>query len=278
MRKLILTLTLISGIAYAEKFDVGLNIGYGSTTQNYNEDGKVDDDGTLSALNLNLFGKYYILSQEMGPKVYIGGDFSLSQHQFSLDGGSISSGFAPQYINLILGGSFMFFNGKLGFQLDLGPKPDLNNDKFINSDRQNAILFGVGTNVPFMEGLGDFHANLDYILTLEKTEDNSKYDMGDYLFITVGGGYKFALSELSSFGIGLDIVYKLRIPGELELGYNLSLLPYISYKTGPISTWLKLGARNDFWSEGYGYDGFSIIGKRDWVTRLGFTAGILFSY
>ena len=278
-------------MAYAEKFSAGLNVGYGSTTQGYDESGKAQDLGaTFSILNLGLNAKYYILSPEVGPKVYAGVDFKFSQHQFSSSEGSVSSGFSPQYLNLLLGGSYVFFNGFVGFQLDLGPQAS--EDKWLNSDRQNAVLIGLGANVPFMAGAGDFHANVNYALTLEKTEDNVKYDLGDQLAFIVGGGYKFGISEVASFSLGLDLIYRLRTEARVEnttvpnsSSSNFSIMPYLKYKTGPISVWAKLGVADE-----YGYYGFSIMGKSSSaallgipsafspVTRLGITAGLNVSY
>jgi hypothetical protein len=277
MRMLITTIITLFGVAYAEKFSAGLNVGYGSTTQWYDASGKAQDLGaTFSILNLGLNAKYYILSPEVGPKVYAGVDFKFSQHQFSSSGASVSSGFSPQYLNLLLGGSYVFFNGFVGFQLDLGPKPDTN--KIQNSDRQSAVLIGLGANVPFMAGAGDFHANVNYALTLEKTENNVKYDEGDQLALIVGGGYKFGISELASFSLGLDLIYRLKTEGKVgnttvSSSSNFSIMPYLKYKTGPISVWAKLGAADE-----YGYYGFSIMGKNSFVARLGITAGLNVSY
>jgi hypothetical protein len=87
MRMLITTIIILFGVAYAEKFSAGLNVGYGSTTQWYDTSGKAQDFGaTFSVLNLGLNAKYYILSPEVGPKVYAGVDFKFSQHQFSGSG------------------------------------------------------------------------------------------------------------------------------------------------------------------------------------------------
>ena len=279
MRMLITTMIILFGIAYAEKFSAGLNVGYGSTTQLYDTSGKAQDLGaTFSILNLGLNAKYYILSPEVGPKVYAGVDFKFSQHQFSSSGASVSSGFSPQYLNLLLGGSYAFFNGFVGFQLDLGPKADISKNKWSNSDRQNAVLIGLGANVPFMAGAGDFHANVNYALTLEKTEDNVKYDLGDQLAFIVGGGYKFGISEAASFSLGLDLIYRLGTEGKIgdakvSSSSNFSIMPYLKYKTGPISVWAKLGVADE-----YGYYGFSIMGKNSFVTRLGITAGLNVSY
>jgi hypothetical protein len=209
MRMLITTIIILVGVAYAEKFSAGLDVGYGSTTQWYDTSGKVQNLGvifgeedlrvTASILNLGLNAKYYILSPEVGPKVYAGVDFKLSKHQFSFSlfgaSVSVSSGFSPQYLNLLLGGSYLFFNGFVGFQLDLGPKGD--SAKIENSDRQNAVLIGLGANVPFMAGAGDFHANFNYALTLKK----DSVDLGDQLALIVGGGYKFRISEVASFSL-----------------------------------------------------------------------------
>jgi len=279
MRMLITTIIILVGVAYAEKFSAGLNVGYGSTTQWYDTSGKAQDfDGTFSILNLGLNAKYYILSPEVGPKVYAGVDFKFSQYQFSSSSASASSGFSPQYLNLLLGGSYLFFNGFVGFQLDLGPKGD--SSKIGNSDRQNAVLIGLGANVPFMAGAGDFHANVNYALTLEKTEDNVKYDLGDQLAFIVGGGYKFGISEVASFSLGLDLIYRLRTEARVEnttvpnsSSSNFSIMPYLKYKTGPISVWTKLGVADE-----YGYYGFSIMGKNSFVRRLGITAGLNVSY
>jgi hypothetical protein len=268
---------MLLGVAYAEKFSAGLDVGYGSTTQWYDESGKAQDLGaTFSILNLGLNAKYYILSPEVGPKVYSGVDFKFSQHQFSSSGASVSSGFSPQYLNLLLGGSYFLVNGFVGFQIDLGPKFDAN--KIQNSDRQNAVLIGLGANVPFMAGAGDFHANVNYALTLEKTENNVKYDEGDQLALIVGGGYKFGISEVASFSLGLDLIYRLKTEGKVgnttvSSSSNFSIMPYLKYKTGPISAWVKLGAADE-----YGYYGFSIMGKESPVTRLGITAGLNVSY
>jgi hypothetical protein len=269
---------ILLGVAYAEKFSAGLNVGYGSTSQKYDSTGKANNvDTTFSNLNLGLNAKYYILSPEVGPKVYAGVDFKFSQYQGSpKSGNSRSSGFSPQYLNLLLGGSYAFFNGFVGFQLDLGPKGD--SAKIGNSDRQNAVLIGLGANVPFMAGAGDFHANVNYALTLEKTEDNVKYDEGDQLAFIVGGGYKFGISEVASFSLGLDLIYRLKTEGKkrddkVSSSSNFSIMPYLKYKTGPISVWAKLGVADE-----YGYYGFSIMGKNSPVTRLGITAGLNVSY
>jgi len=278
MRMLITTMIILFGVAYAEKFSAGLNVGYGSTSQKYDSTGKANNvDTTFSNLNLGLNAKYYILSPEVGPKVYAGVDFKFSQYQGSpKSGNSRSSGFSPQYLNLLLGGSYLFFNGFVGFQLDLGPKGD--SEKIGNSDRQNAVLIGLGANVPFMAGAGDFHANVNYALTLEKTEDNVKYDLGDQLAFIVGGGYKFGISEVASFSLGLDLIYRLKTEGKvgnttISSSSNFSIMPYLKYKTGPISVWAKLGVADE-----YGYYGFSIMGKNSFVTRLGITAGLNVSY
>jgi hypothetical protein len=271
---------ILFGVAYAEKFSAGLNVGYGSTSQKYDSTGKANNvDTTFSILNLGLNAKYYILSPEVGPKVYAGVDFRFSQYQGSpKSGNSLSSGFSPQYLNLLLGGSYAFFNGFVGFQLDLGPKGDTANKKTQNSDRQNAVLIGLGANVPFMAGAGDFHANVNYALTLEKTENNVKYDKGDQLALIVGGGYKFGISEVASFSLGLDLIYRLKTEGKegddkVSSSSNFSIMPYLKYKTGPISVWAKLGVADE-----YGYYGFSIMGKNSPVTRLGITAGLNVSY
>ena len=278
MRMLITAMIILFGIAYAEKFSAGLNVGYGSTSQKYDSTGKANNvDTTFSILNLGLNAKYYILSPEVGPKVYAGVDFKFSQYQGSpKSGNSLSSGFSPQYLNLLLGGSYLFFNGFVGFQVDLGPKAS--EDKWLNSDRQNAVLIGLGANVPFMAGAGDFHANVNYALTLEKTEDNVKYDLGDQLALIVGGGYKFGISEVASFSLGLDLIYRLKTEGKegnitISSSSNFSIMPYLKYKTGPISVWAKLGVADE-----YGYYGFSIMGKNSPVTRLGITAGLNVSY
>jgi hypothetical protein len=280
MRMLITTMIILLGVAYAEKFSAGLNVGYGSTSQKYDSTGKANNvDTTFSNLNLGLNAKYYILSPEVGPKVYAGVDFKFSQYQLSQKvGNSISSGFSPQYLNLLLGGSYLFFNGFVGFQVDLGPKGDSANKKTQNSDRQNAVLIGLGANVPFMAGAGDFHANVNYALTLEKTENNVKYDLGDQLAFIVGGGYKFGISEVASFSLGLDLIYRLKTEGKVgnttvSSSSNFSIMPYLKYKTGPISVWAKLGVADE-----YGYYGFSIMGKNSFVTRLGITAGLNVSY
>jgi hypothetical protein len=270
---------ILFDVAYAEKFSAGLNVGYGSTSQKYDSTGKANNvDTTFSNLNIGLNAKYYVLSPEVGPKVYAGVDFKFSQHQLSFSSTSVSSGFSPQYLNLLLGGSYLFFNGFVGFQIDLGPKSDSVNKKIQNSDRQNAVLIGLGANVPFMAGAGDFHANVNYALTLEKTENNVKYDEGDQLALIVGGGYKFGISELASFSLGLDLIYRLKTEGKkgnttVSSSSNFSIMPYLKYKTGPISAWVKLGAADE-----YGYYGFSIMGKNSFVTRLGITAGLNVSY
>jgi len=269
--RMLITILLI-GIAYAEKFSAGVSVGYGSSTQAYDSTGKAQDS-TNSILNFGLNAKYYILSLEIGPKVYFGADFNFSQHQLSPKvGSSISSGFSPQYLNLLLGGSYLFFNGFVGFQFDLGPRADVN--KLSNSDRQNAILFGIGTNIPFMVGLGDFHANFNYALTLKK----DSVDLGDQLAFIVGGGYKFGISEIASLGFGLDLIYRLKTEGKkgnatVTSSSNFSIMPYLKYKTGPISAWIKLGVADE-----YGYYGFSLMGKNSLVTRLGISAGLNVSY
>jgi hypothetical protein len=129
-----------------------------------------------------------------------------------------------------------------------------------------------------MAGAGDFHANVNYALTLEKTENNAKYDIGDQLALIVGGGYKFGISEVSSFSLGLDLIYRLKTEGKKgnttdPSSSNFSIIPYLKYKTGPISVWAKLGVADE-----YGYYGFSIMGKNSPVTRLGITAGLNVSY
>jgi hypothetical protein len=267
---------ILLGVAYAEKFSAGLDVGYGSTSQKYDSTGKANNvDTTFSILNLGLNAKYYILSPEVGPKVYAGVDFRFSQYQGSpKSGNSLSSGFSPQYLNLLLGGSYAFFNGFVGFQLDLGPKGDTANKKTQNSDRQNAVLIGLGANVPFMAGAGDFHANFNYALTLKK----DSVDLGDQLALIVGGGYKFRISEVASFSLGLDLIYRLKTEGKIgddkdPSSSNFSIMPYLKYKTGPISVWAKLGVADE-----YGYYGFSIMGKNSPVTRLGITAGLNVSY
>lgn len=281
----IMTLVVITSIAYAEKFSVGMYFGYGSTNKYYDETGKVISGNSIfsfdySVLNLGLSGKYYILSSEVSPKIYIGTSFGFNQSRISSKAGSFeetqSSGFSPQYLDLFLGSSFIFANAKLGFQLDLGPKPDSN--KISNSDRQNAILFGLGMNVPFMAGLSNFHANFDYIYTLERTENSLKFDDGDYIVFSVGGGYGISLSELASLSLGIDIVYYNRTKDKTgESGNNLSLMPYFNYKTGPLSLWLKLGTKYGVLGE-YTYSGISIMGKSSLKTLLGFSAGVNVSY
>ncbi len=274
MRIFVTMIILLIGVAYAEKFSAGLNVGYGSSTQIYDTSGKVQDlNATNSILNLGLNAKYYILSLQIGPKVYVGADFRFSQYS-PKSGSSVSSEFSPQYLNLLLGGSYLFFNGSVGFQFDLGPKPDTN--KIPNPDEQNAVLFGIGANVPFMAGLGDFHANFSYALTLER----ENLDLGDHLLFAVGGGYKFGISEIASLGFGIDLIYRLKtekkIAGNIVPNSSfssLSIMPYLKYKTGPISAWVKLGVADE-----YGYYGFSLMGKNSPVTRLGITAGLNVSY
>ncbi|MEO0144257.1 MAG: hypothetical protein ABIL49_06095 [candidate division WOR-3 bacterium] len=277
-----MSLSLLVSIAYAEKFSADLYLGYGSTKEAYDSTGKSDTiGGSYSVLNLALGGKYYVFAPELGPKIYIGGKFGFTQNQLS-NGGSTSSGFSPQYLSLLLGGSYLFVNGKVGFQLDLGPEMDFNSNKIQNSDRQNAILVGLGANVPFMAGLGDFHASFDYVYTLSKTENNITYDNGDYISFVFGGGYKVGLAELVSLSFGLDIVYWNKTKGDSnsfwqEDANNLSLVPYFKYKTGPLSIWAKLGAKYGWFGE-YTYSGISIMGKNSLKTLLGFTIGLNVSY
>ncbi|MFN3134722.1 MAG: hypothetical protein ACK44H_04020 [Candidatus Kryptonium sp.] len=261
--------------------ELGLELGYGSTSQLYDNVGKRRNfAGTHSVLNVGLEGRYHFFAPKIGSKLYIGGRFNFSQVRFSNDEPFISSsGFSPQYLELLIGGSYLFINGKFGFQFDLGPKMDVLRGKIQNSDRQNAILIGLEANIPSKAGLSDFHMfhiSLDYAYTFERSEKNYTIDWGDHITLAAGGGYKVGLSKLASISFGIDVVYtsitKLKIDNEfLELSRNrLSLLPYVNYKSGPLSLWCKLGTIYGPDGE-YEYSGISITGKNLPVTKLGFS-------
>ena len=261
--------------------ELGLELGYGSTNQFYDNIGRRRNfGGTHSVLNVGLEGRYHFFAPKIGSKLYIGGRFNFSQVRFLNDEQfSSSSGFSPQYLELLIGGSYLFINGKLGFQFDLGPDMDVLRGKVQNSDKQNAILIGLEANIPSKAGLSDFHIfhiSLDYAYTFERSEKNYTIDWGDHIILAVGGGYKVGLSKLASIGFGVDVVYtsitKLKIDGEFFEGSRnrLSLLPYVNYKSGPLSLWCKLGTIYGP-EEEYEYSGISITGENLPVTKLGFS-------
>jgi len=286
MKKLI---TLLIAIPLFAGGKAWMSLGYGTSSQMYDSTGKAVNlpfDASVSTLNLHLGGVYDIYSLPTFT-LFGGVDLGLSQHSSSYTVFnteiSQSSNFSMQNVSVFFGAKALFLKAKLGFLLDVGPEPDVVNDKITNSDKQNAILISISGNLPnpmFSLGLG-----VDYFLTLEnqgKTimnwqEIEGKYDLGDYFSIKVKGGYKFAVGEA-----GVGLIYRMRTKAKFEGneisntdGNQLSLIPYIiiSPPLLPVSFFLKGAVYDEYLPYG-----FSIMGKNDYVTRLGFTLGGVFKF
>jgi len=245
-------------------FSIGANGGYLSTTQEYDSVGKIKDyNGSYNLLNFGVFGKYSFSN------FYLESDLQFSKIVDIVNGTSKTSGFSPQFLNLLVGIVIPFTTIKGGFHWDLGPTFDYSPYKIPNSDRQNALLFGLLLSAPVY----DVHLNLDYILTFKGNEKNLDYDVGDFIILALGGSYK-----LSSFVFGMEFIYSMKTKGTVIEGTELveypehslfSLLPYVSYEIKNLNIYMKLGASGE-----YGYYGISLFGKNEIRSKGGLTLGI----
>ena len=275
MKKLIALIIALPLFAGGEAW---LNIGYGNVSQEYDKDGKVNDiGGSFSVTNIYLGGSYDLYKLP-ALTLFGGGDLRLSQHQFSPDiGESVSSGFALQNLVLFLGGKGPFFNGKIGFLMDLGPEMDT--DKIPNTDEQNAIMVNLSGTLP--NPMFSLSAGIYYFLTLEAETKvfgpSVKIDNGDYFAFFAKGGYKFAMGEA-----GIELIYRMRTTAKIEGneiqdsdGNHFSLIPYVTINPPafPLSFFIKGAVVDEYLPYG-----FSLMGKNDLVTRLGFTLGAKFSF
>ncbi|MEO0254794.1 MAG: hypothetical protein ABIN20_05180 [candidate division WOR-3 bacterium] len=277
MKKLIALLIALPLFAGGEAW---LNLGYGSASQGYDKDGNAHDiGGSSSIMNIYLGGSYDFYKFPT-LTLFGGGDLRLSQHKFSPDqGNSVSSGFALQNLVLFLGAKGPFFKGKLGFLMDLGPEMDTN--KIPNTDEQNAIMINLTGTLP--NPMFSLSAGIYYFLTLEgETKifvpfpqpgfQTVKIDNGDYFAFFAKGGYKFAIGEA-----GLELIYRMRTAQKVEGneiqdtdGNHFSLIPYVTINPPamPFSFFIKGAVVDEYLPYG-----ISLMGKNDFVTRLGFTLG-----
>ncbi len=282
LRKVALAMLVSVGVAFAGDKYVYVGFGYFSVNQFYDENGQATSTPDLSSFNTNVGGgiTFFKSPVPMGPS--FGAKFDLQLANMTVEGVGISTstGFKPQRLNLLLFGSISFFKGELGFQVDLG------GDEYwpLFTDKQNALIVGLGGGIPFAGMMGSLKLNMRYFMTLPSSVNMEigtiDYDLGDVLLFTVGSGYKIGLGELAYLKLGLDFIYRMKtqrtVGGSAVSGSdenNLSLLLYGKYKMGPLGIFLKLGA-----SDEYGYYGFSLSGKNSPATRLGFTGGVFYSF
>ncbi len=275
MKKLI---ALIIALPLFAGGEVWMNIGYGQSNKEYDEDGKEQDmGGTFSVFNLNLGGKYeFYKFPTIDLGIFGGAGFALQQRSFSPDQGEdFSSGFSPQNLSIFLGAKSPFVSGKLGYLLDMGPEPDYLNEKIENSDRQNALFFALNGHLP--NPMFSLSGGISYVLTFEKEEEGVKYDWGDYFLLSLKGGYKFPVGE-----VGLGFLYRMKTAEkyngtevEGSDGNHISLYPYfkLSLPAFPVKFHLTFSVIDEYLPYG-----FSLAGKNAPVTRFGFTLGGSFSF
>jgi hypothetical protein len=265
-----------------------MTLGYGTTDQTYNSDGEaVDMPYSLNVMNLRLGGMYDFY--KLPTASFFGGvNFALSQHNQDPvnNGESVSSGFAIQNMTLFVGAKAVFVKAVLGFLLDMGPEADT--EKIANTDEQNSILISFSGTLP--NPMFSLSAGINYFMTMKKTKSftinipelgdttiTSSYDKGDHFALFVKGGYKFGIGEA-----GLEVLYKMRTTAKQDGetvedsdGNHLSLIPYvyITPPAMPISFFIKGAVDGEYLPYG-----FSIMGKNDLVTRMGFTIGGVFKF
>ncbi len=160
------------GFVDAQKFSLGLEVGYGSTGRYFDSTGnrvKFFEDTNYTAsqsfLSLRLNGMYYF-----NPKIYIGANLGFCESTFSLSYGyasfSVGSGFSAQIIDVFLGASSENINGSIGYHFDIGPQPT-DTPRLSNSDKQNALLLGLDVKFPLKDTVWSFYGNFDGIITFE---------------------------------------------------------------------------------------------------------------
>ncbi len=273
-------LALIIALPLFAGGEAWLNIGYGTASQAYDSTGSAKDmGGSYSALNLYLGGSYDFYS--LPAATFFGGaDFRLSQHSFSPDTGKgVSSGFSFQNLIFFFGVKGPFYKGKFGFLIDLGPKwMEDTTVEFGNTDEQNALMLSFDASVP--HPMFALSAGFSLFITFQKSTKfyglNAKVDQGDFLAFYPKLGYKFAVGEA-----GLELLYRIRSTGKLVLvDYNMtlpiessnqfSLIPYVVINPPalPVSFFIKGSIVDEYLPYG-----FSLMGKNEPVTRLGFTLG-----
>lgn len=278
MKKLIVMLIAFPLLAGGKAW---MSLGYGSSSEKYNNEGKVEEiGGTFSILNLRLGGEYDFYSMEIF-SFCGGGELRLSQMQVKPSEGdkSFSSGFSPQNVSLFLGLKGPFVGGKLGFLFDIGKGYDdeIKEDEYYNSDGQNALFIDLWGHLPnpmfYLKG------GISYFLTLSKdaTEDNISYsyDMGDYLVFHLSGGYKFPMGK-----VGLGFIYRVRTSAKVKeveksSGNQFSIVPYVEINPPllPVSFFLRGSVYDEYSSYG-----ISLMGKNEPVTRMAFTLGGVFKF
>lgn len=194
---------------------------------------------------------------------------------------SVQSGFAAQNLTLYAEYLKPVFSARIGYQLDLGPSPDLADERRENTDRQNAVLLGVSGRRTY--GALIVFARIDAHLPITRQDGELSYDAGDLYGIGAGLGYRFGFTE-----VGAAFTYRYRMDGTIPgvadgqaytsampTGYHVGIVPYVSVSPwGPaLSAYVKGGVQDEYLD----YT-LSLTGENDlapWVgATFGFTYGL----
>lgn len=282
-----------------ERGKMWVSFGYGSVTNEFDDDGSREPLGTLglpanaddlnasfSSLVLNLGGSYTFY--RIGDMNLNGGiNFAMAQQREEADaltvgGTSIpaldrSSGFAPQNLTIFGEIERPVYSLRVGYLQDLGSDPESADERH-NTDMQSAIQFGASTQT--WTGPMRIFGGIDYFLTLPGDElegSDTRLDVGDIANLNAGAGYNWGNGE-----VGVALLYRLNREGspapatpnrEFGSGYVLSAVPYVTY--APVGRNYQLSVKGALQREYHDY-GFALAGRNDIAPQAGVTVGLTY--
>ncbi len=290
MKKFLILLMIFPLFA---KGNVWLNTGCGSFKKWYDSTGTLKDlGGRKDIINL-YFGSSYDFYTTSSLILIGGAELRFSEHHSDWPYSEIpSSGFTLQNFLFFFGAKGQFYKGKLGFLLDLGPEPNLEDSlefRISNTDEQHAIMIDLCGNLP--QHMFSLSASFSYFLTFPKKkiwwvmDENGEIhkitvieDKGDFLSFSPKFGYKFKICE-----IGYELIYRIRTPQKMKFTYKgkkylwkiegsnqFSIIPYliINPPLSPLSFFFKWSIIDEYLPYG-----ISLFGKNEYATRVCFTFG-----
>ncbi|MEO0284614.1 MAG: hypothetical protein ABIN17_06035 [candidate division WOR-3 bacterium] len=266
-------------------------IGYGETELIYNDSGRIDNMPLFSVFNFSIKQNHFLKRIK---KIEFDCDleYKFSKWTYFINnpyGDHLTSGFSPQDVTFLMGIKKDILKGNIGFQYDAGPPPGLMVILTLNnSDRQDALIFGIGVEKKFSSSI--YMGEIKYIFTFpgkiafyepfspyRKIE--YKYDSGDHLIFNSKMEYK---TGLISFGLDFIYRYKTRSfrvnmnTGEKdEFGdsYHFSIFPFL--KLNFFKLFFEI---NTSISDEYSPFGLSIYGKNSVVFLPGKCVTFVLSY
>lgn len=266
----------LSGLAYYIENEVGINFEYGETEHLY-VNGGIESIPKLSFINFSINHKGYF------KKIKNLDFYGILEYKFSKYtifekkefGGTITSGFSPQAVNVLLSVGKKMLYGEIGFHYDAGPRPAIM--QLTNSDNQSALIFGV----EFKKRFNDFiyTSLIRYILTFptqivyffhppwEKiTYEN---DFGDHIIF-----HSEIVHKMRFISLGICFLYRYITKGKqvdknsgdvsiYESGCHISFYPFLklNFSKFPVSLKISISLSDEYFPYG-----ISIYGKNSIVT------------